>query len=445
VPSPSVRTIVTTNVPDEKRDTAKEFSTSKEDKLLHSNIKNNVVEVSSEMINDPPHVARKLTLTSEGDVTVVDRLNDFSEVESHCAKVLVTIGDADHAFEAFPPGGQSGHLIECETNEKMMYDKDKTPCRSGSSRKNVTKESTISGSGFVDNIDRIRSTNLLDSEETIVDPECLDSFVSTDSSGIEMESVPHMDHAVSQSVESNDIYRTETADEVPDVVSGTNTPSGLRKTFEKKNGSNKVRSLFAFVSRRSRNERNEKNRSPAMTETVQQRQPKDSTRLSQGIDLQTTFSVPTRTFEEYIPAIIHVESQDQPSNSTPSRTPNFDPPKSIMKTPGRPSRKVAFSRTPLILQRLESLPARPSTLHDNSLAKNAGFLQDQQGLSFETRSWVDDDDDDDNNFGLSDYSGADLKPQDILVTSHPIPLVDDISFDPLDMYGASNKEFDDFA
>lgn len=101
------------------------------------------------------------------------------------------------------------------------------------------------------------------------------------------------------------------------------------------------------------------------------------------------------------------------------------------KTPQRP-RKVHFSRTPLILQRLQS--SRPTDPEDD---EDASFLlEDTLGMSLQSSSWLDEDE------TLPVYMSPQVD-KNVLMTSHAIPK-NPAPSPPVQLYGDGSKEFDEF-
>lgn len=156
----------------------------------------------------------------------------------------------------------------------------------------------------------------------------------------------------------------------------------------------------------------------------------DATRLTKASSL-LQLSRTRKTEAPEAPKVDERPLRDSPSKTSTSST--------DAKSASRSRRKVAFSRTPLILQRLQSSrSAMASKSPEDSLEEGVSFLlEDEQGVSLKTSSWFDDE------ISVSGYMTPPSQTPDVLVTSHAIPQ-NPTPPSPVQLYGAGDKEFEEF-
>lgn len=127
---------------------------------------------------------------------------------------------------------------------------------------------------------------------------------------------------------------------------------------------------------------------------------------------------------------------ERPLRDSPSKASSSDP---SVKSSSRSRRKVSFSRTPLILQRLHSSRSSMVPKSDESLEEGISFLlENEQGVSLKTSSWLDDD------VALPAYISPPVQSKDVLMTKHTIPKNPTAPSPVPQLYGAGDKEFEEF-
>ena len=248
------------------------------------------------------------------------------------------------------------------------------------------------------------------------------------------------DNAVVDTTLTKQVNQTPEKRDSPAKTTPPSTPARTLKGLlgrispsKKKNTCNKARKkMFGLGAKQTaKGEKEPSTPPPAEPPLLKRIQIELQDVLAEDFELEKSRSVPHVTPDDGSPvvAMTRVQSQDRPSQVTLQ---------SSLKSPDRVRRKVAFSRTPLILQRLQSSASAPtSPCHREESDWNEGK---EKEASLQTSSWHED------NFEqLYAYTSPRVvESSDVLITSHSIPRVVPPLVSPVNLYGASHKEFDEF-